>query len=98
LGIAVDDTIHITSAYSDRVKLGDDSQQALVSSLEYVAPALVFSTVAIGAGFLVLGLSKFILIRNFGLVTSVMVVVCLVADFTLLLVLLKSNRPAIFTK
>jgi predicted RND superfamily exporter protein len=56
-----------------------------------VVPALVYSTIAIAVGFGVVGLSDFTLIRNLGLVTSAMVVICLIADLTLLPALLVSN-------
>ena len=53
-------------------------------------PALVFTTAAVIAGFGVLALSEFTLIRNFGLVTSGLVFLCLLADLTLLPPLLLS--------
>ncbi len=55
-----------------------------------VLPALVFTTAAIIAGFGVLALSEFTLIRNLGLVTSGLVFLCLLADLTLLPPLLLS--------
>jgi predicted RND superfamily exporter protein len=88
LGIAVDDTIHVTSDFADRRMEGGSERDAMSESIRRVLPALVFSTVAIAAGFAVLGLSDFTLIRNLGVITAAMVVICLAADLTLLPALL----------
>lgn len=88
LGIAVDDTIHIIVGYRDHRLAGAAQVAALRGSFERVLPAVVFTTVALVCGFLVLAVSEFTLVRNFGFVTSGMVAVCLVADVTLLPALL----------
>ena len=62
---------------------------------ERVLPALVLTTVIIGLGFGVLALSGFTLIRNLGVVTSGLVVLCLLADVTLLPALLVGERRSI---
>jgi len=84
LGIAVDDTIHLMTGYTDRRHAGEKPLMALEQSLTRVLPALVFTTAAIIVGFAVLALSQFTLIRNLGLVTSGLVFLCLLADITLL--------------
>jgi len=84
LGIAVDDTIHVVSGYTLRRAAGASSRSALAGTYDHVMPALVFTSVAIAAGFAALTLSEFLLTRNLGLVTSVVVAICLVADTTLL--------------
>jgi len=91
LGIAVDDTIHVVSAFDGMVLSGMDEGEAMATAVHQVAPALVYSTAAVAIGFSVLGLSEFVLIRNLGLVTSAMVVVCLISDLSLLPVLLVSS-------
>ena len=90
LGIAVDDTIHVITGYSDRRRAGEKPLVALDRCMADVLPALVFTTAAIMAGFAVLALSEFTLIRNLGLVTSGLVFLCLLADLTLLPPLLLS--------
>jgi len=91
LGIAVDDTVHVTSRFASGRNRGLAERDALAESIRRVVPALVYSTIAIAVGFAVVGLSDFTLIRNLGLVTSAMVVICLIADLTLLPALLVSN-------
>jgi predicted RND superfamily exporter protein len=88
LGIAVDDTIHVVTRYGEERRGGAAPEQALTRCFERVLPALLFTTVAISAGFLVLGASEFTLIRNLGFVTAGLVALCLLADATLLPALL----------
>ncbi len=95
LGIAVDDTIHVMTGYTDRRKDGVKPLMALDRCMEDVLPALVFTTISIVAGFAVLALSQFTLIRNLGLVTSGLVFLCLLADMFLLPpLLLLADRKA----
>lgn len=91
LGIAVDDTIHIVVGYHDQLRSGEAPRGAVEGALGGVLPALILSTATIAAGFAVLGLSDFTLIRNLGLVTSALVVLCLIADLTLLPALLSGG-------
>lgn len=88
LGIAVDDTIHVTSRFASYRGEGFAERDALGEAFRVVLPAVTYSTIAIAVGFAVVGISDFTLIRNLGLVTSGMVVICLIADLTLLPALL----------
>jgi predicted RND superfamily exporter protein len=92
LGVAVDDTIHLTSRFYERVEAGDESLDALRSALVRVLSALVFTTVMISVAFVVLGFSEFTFTRNLGLLTAAIMVLCLLADTTLLPALLLSRR------
>lgn len=84
LGIAVDDTIHICSAYHS----SGDLQETLAGVL---AP-LATTTLAVGAGFLVLGFSQFAFTRNLGLLTSLVMLLCFAADVLLLPALLRARQ------
>ena len=88
LGIAIDDTIHVVTGYRDERAGGAEPIPALEACLARVLPALVLTTVAVGGGVGVLAFSGFTLIRNLGLVTAVLVSLCLLADLTLLPALL----------
>jgi hypothetical protein len=76
LGIAVDDTIHFATVYQD--------EPTLDSTLTKVLPALASTTIAVGAGFCVLGFSEFAFTRNLGILTAVIMVLCFFADVVLL--------------
>ena len=93
LGIAVDDTIHLATGYRDERARGHPPREALDATLARVLPAVIPTTVSIAVGFAVLGASDFTLIRNFGLVTAALMVVCLLADLTLLAPLLARGEP-----
>ena len=94
LGIAVDDTIHIVTGYRGHRDDGESNSDALSNTFRRVLAPVVLTSVAISGGFIVLGVSDFTLVRNFGLVTAGMVIVCLLADLTLLPVLLTGARGA----
>jgi uncharacterized membrane protein YdfJ with MMPL/SSD domain len=53
-----------------------------------VLPALLYTTLTVAAGFLVLGISEFTFTRNLGLLTAGIMVICVVANATLLPALL----------
>lgn len=88
IGIAVDDTTHLVLRYQDALSQGSTPAFAMAEAFRATLPAVILSTAAISAGFLVLGLSEFALTRNLGLVTTSIVVACMVADTTLLPALL----------
>jgi len=92
LGIAVDDTVHIILGVIARTTDRCSQASALMETVAEAGPALVITTVAISLGFGVLAISDFTLVRNLGLVTSLLVGLCLVADLTLLPALLTSSR------
>jgi predicted RND superfamily exporter protein len=84
LGIAVDDTIHVVTAYGDGGERHGSSLARLHAAFTQVLPALVVTTASISVGFAALGFSGFTLIRNLGFVTAGLVSLCLIADLTLL--------------
>ncbi len=92
LGIAVDDSIHIVSEFDKNRSCGRSADVSLQSALSAVLPALFATTLAIGLGFAVLAFSEIALIRNLGATMVAAVVVCLVADSTLLVALLHKIR------
>jgi predicted RND superfamily exporter protein len=92
LGVAVDDTIHLTTRFYERVEAGASSLRALGEALSGVLTALVFTTVMISVAFAVLGFSEFTFTRNLGLLTAAIMGLCLLADATLLPALLLSRR------
>jgi hypothetical protein len=96
LGVAVDDTIHLTTDFHAGVARGDPPRDALEHAMRGVLPAITATTAMIAAGFFVLGLSEFTITRNLGLLTGGIMVLCLAADVTLLpaLLLRMPRRPA----
>lgn len=81
IGIAVDDTIHFATVYQD--------EPTLRAALERVLPALASTTLAVGAGFCVLGFSEFAFTRNLGILTALIMALCFLADVVFLPCLLE---------
>jgi predicted RND superfamily exporter protein len=81
LGIAVDDTIHFATIYQD--------EPTLDATLTKVLPPLASTTLAVGAGFCVLGFSEFAFTRNLGILTALIMALCFLADVVLLPSLLR---------
>jgi predicted RND superfamily exporter protein len=88
VGIAVDETIHMVTAFARMRERGLPAAEALGSALERVLPALLLTTVLIAAGFLVLAVSEFRFTRNLGLLTAGVMVLCVASNATLLPALL----------
>jgi hypothetical protein len=84
LGIAVDDTIHVTTAFSMARARGMDPRGALQFAFGEVLPAVVASTLMLTIAFGLFAFSEFAITRNLGWLTGSIMVLCLLADITLL--------------
>jgi predicted RND superfamily exporter protein len=96
IGIAVDDTIHIATGFYERLARGVAPRSALEQTFASVLPAILGTTAMIAAAFLVLGFSEFTITRNLGLLTGGIMLLCLLADVTLLPALLLGMPPRKF--
>ncbi|NKC14941.1 MAG: MMPL family transporter [Gammaproteobacteria bacterium] len=85
LGIVVDDTVHFLSKYL-RARREQDlpPADAVRYAFTSVGRALLVTSIVLAAGFLVLAASSFELNSGMGLLTVVVIVLALVADFLLL--------------
>ncbi|MEA2624327.1 MAG: uncharacterized protein QOD06_372, partial [Candidatus Binatota bacterium] len=92
LGLAVHNTIHIMARLSAEVRRTDDSERAIVDALASVGKPAVASSVLLFFGFLALGLSRFVPIQQFGLLSAATAVAGLFGDLLLLPALLASTR------
>lgn len=93
MGISVDDTIHYTHRYLQSDSPSPD--EAVRSSLLTVGYAMVYTTTIIVIGFSSLMFSDFIPSVLFGLLTSITMLIALLADLTILPVLLhRFIKPA----
>ncbi len=84
IGIAVDDTIHYLSAFNARIRATGNPEDAILYVGRTVGRPIVFTSIALAAGFLVVCLSNFQPIQYFGVLASVTMVVALFADLILL--------------
>jgi predicted RND superfamily exporter protein len=88
VGIAVDETIHVVTAFARLRESGIATEEALRRTMERVVPALFLTTTVIALGFLVLAVSEFRFTRNLGLLTAGVMVLCVASNVTLLPALL----------
>lgn len=88
LGIAVDNTLHMMTSFQNYRQAGWASEASLKAAFGHVLVPVVLSSVAIGLGFAVLGLSGFAFVRNLGLLVVSVMGICLLADVLLLPALL----------
>jgi predicted RND superfamily exporter protein len=98
VGIAVDETIHMVTAYRHMTARSLDAEKAMERAMIRVVPALVLTTIVVTGGFLVLGFSDFRFTRNLGVLTAGVMVLCVASNATLLPALLlrysRRDQPA----
>ena len=80
IGIAVDDTAHLLSAYRGERIAGRGAAEAIRSSFSGTGPAMLAATASACAGFVALSRSAFVPIRWFGLLSALALLVGLVAE------------------
>jgi len=96
VGLTVDSTIHYIWSFRRSLKHGASFEEALRATHEGVGLALVFSNVALVAGFSVLTLSHFIPTIYFGVLVSAAMLGGLAGNLVLLpLLLIWTDRPAL---
>lgn len=82
LGIVVDDTVHFLSKYlRAKREHGYSAEEAVRYAFKHVGRALLTTSVVLVAGFLVLAQSHFELNAGMGMLTSIIIVLALMADF-----------------
>ncbi len=84
IGIAVDDTIHYLTTFNREVRHTGDPHKAVMQVAREVGRPIVFTAVALSAGFLVVCLSNFKPIQHFGLLAGVTMAIALFSDLFLL--------------
>ncbi len=92
LGIAVDDTAHFLVAYRYRRERGMDVQAAAADCVQTLGHPIVATSLMLIGGFLVLWLSEFATLREFGYLSAITMLLCLAADLVLLPAILVSSR------
>jgi predicted RND superfamily exporter protein len=84
LGIAVDDTIHYMAVLNRMVKVAPDRPQALRLTIKTVGRPVVFTSLTLTAGFLVMLVSGFGLIATFGWLSATTMMVALITNTVIL--------------
>ena len=88
VGLAVDDTIHFVHEYQMLRRAGADRAGATETAMKGVGVRMVVTSCILVGSFAIMGLSDFLPTAQFGLLSSLTIVVALLADLALLPALL----------
>jgi len=92
IGIAVDDTIHLMVRYNKEMKTFNDERKALIETMTSEMLPVLVTSVALFLGFVVLGLSNFVPIIYFGLLSSMVMIFAMVSDLLITPVFLSRTK------
>jgi diguanylate cyclase (GGDEF)-like protein len=84
IGMAVDDIIHYLVRYNQKFKTLMDKKLALENTLKHIGNQMIFSSIAVCAGFFVLAFSSFRATAIFGIMMVIIMLSGLFADIVLL--------------
>jgi predicted RND superfamily exporter protein len=93
IGIAVDDAIHYVHRFKHEFKKDCDYWASVDRSHDSIGRAMYYTSITITLGFIILALSNFIPTIYFGLLTGFSMLVAMIANLTLLPILLAWFRP-----
>lgn len=93
IGIAVDDTIHYVHRFSEEFEEFGDYWKAIRLSHDSIGRAMYYTSLIITLGFSILALSNFVPTIYFGLLTGFAMIVALLANLTLLPLLIVTFKP-----
>jgi len=94
IGIAIDDTVHFITRYFREIADGRNVEKAIENTIQNTGRPIMFTSLVIGSGLIVLLAASFIPTRSFGILTAFTMVSALVADLFVLPVVLMATRPS----
>jgi predicted RND superfamily exporter protein len=92
IGIAVDDTIHYLTRFNREVKDTRNEEKAMFNTLASTGKPIIFTSLALFFGFIIVSLSNFKPIIHFGYLTASAMIICLFGDLVLLPALLTTVK------
>ncbi len=92
LGIAIDDTAHFLVRYRRERSAGRSPEEAARETAFRVGRPIAITSLMLSLGFLVITLSGFVTLREFGVLSATTMAVCLLTDLALLPALLARAR------
>jgi predicted RND superfamily exporter protein len=92
IGLALDDTIHFMTRYNTEMHTLKSEKKAVVACLQAEFKPVIATSIALTLGFAALGLSNFIPIISFGLLSALVMVFALIGDLFLTPILLSSTK------
>jgi len=98
IGIGVDYTIHFMTDYHTQWGLTHDVDEATLRTLKVSGKAITVNALSVGLGFLVLSLSKFIVLRYIGILVAVVMLTSSITALTILPAILNIVKPKFLDK
>jgi hypothetical protein len=92
IGLAVDDTMHFLLRYNLELKTSRSQLKAMEATIQGEVLPVIATTIALTSGFLVFSFSDFEPVAQFGLLSALVMVAALVADFVLTPILMSVLR------
>lgn len=80
IGIAIDDTIHYLATFSGELRKTGEQSSAMLNATHVVGVPMVVTSVSLAFGFLIVCLSNFQPVRDFGLMSSITMGIALGSD------------------
>ena len=93
LGIAVDDTIHFLSRFRSEFKKTNSHKQATSKTILTTGRAIISTTMTLAMGFIVLIFSNFKPNSQFGILSTIILIIALLASLLLLPSLINVMKP-----
>jgi predicted RND superfamily exporter protein len=93
IGIAVDDTIHYVHRFTREFGKDQDYWAAVNRSHASIGRAMYYTSITVTLGFSILALSEFVPTIHFGILTGFAMLIALVANLTLLPLLIVRFQP-----
>ncbi|MBI3767752.1 MAG: MMPL family transporter [Deltaproteobacteria bacterium] len=92
LGIAVDNTIHFMVRFNRELQATYDQERSLTTALRTIGRPIVYTSAALTSGFLVMRLSEFVPVRDFGDLSAATMLAAMGTNLVLLPALLAQTR------
>jgi predicted RND superfamily exporter protein len=83
LGIVVDDTVHVLEDYRERARRPGDRRATILAVARAQSRPIVVISAVLSVGFSTLGLSRFVTLVQFGLLSVFVLVVAMVGELLL---------------
>ncbi|MEK6683649.1 MAG: MMPL family transporter, partial [Nitrospirota bacterium] len=92
IGIAVDDTVHHMVRYSRELNTHHDQKIAMFNTMKAQGRPIIYVSLALAGGFVVLTLSNFVTTFYFGMLSAFVMLIAAVTELTLTPILMYSTR------
>ena len=92
MGVAIDDTVHFLVRYRKEREKGESPEQAVRTCGRYIGRPIAITSIVISLGFLVVAVSDFATLREFGYLSCATMVICFFNDLILLPALLIKTK------